>query len=212
MKKAAGAHASGNARKSAVRRGPQPSKKKPARKRAGEPARVPAPTLLYRGKHLQLVSQDGWEACERVKATGVVTIVAVTPDDRLLLTEQFRIPVGKRVIEMPAGLAGDVAGEEHEALAAAARRELLEETGYDADAMEFLTAGPSSAGLTSEVITFFRAVGVRKAGPGGGDGTENIVLHEVPVTKIRAWLRARETAGLLVDPKVYTGLLFLQDR
>lgn len=159
-----------------------------------------------------MVSHGGWEACERVKAAGVVTIVAVTRDNRLVLTEQFRPPVGRRVIEMPAGLAGDVAGEEHEALAEAARRELLEETGCSADAMEFLTAGPSSAGLTSEVITFFRAVGVRKTGPGGGDGSESIVLHEVPLAGIRGWLRDREADGLLVDPKVYAGLLFLQDK
>ncbi|MCC7421233.1 MAG: NUDIX hydrolase [Planctomycetaceae bacterium] len=147
--------------------------------------------------------------CERVDTTGVVTIIAVTADRRLLLTEQFRPPVRRRVIEMPAGLAGDVAGQEHEDLAVAARRELLEETGYECERMDFVAEGPSSSGLTSEIVTFFRATGLRWVGPGGGDGSEDIQLHSIPLSWIRGWLRERETAGILVDPKVYAGLYFL---
>lgn len=165
--------------------------------------------VLFRGQHLQLLSRNGWEMCERVNTTGVVTIVAVTADRRLLLTEQFRPPLRRRVIEMPAGLAGDISGQENEGLAVAARRELLEETGYECERMDFLAEGPSSSGLTSEIITFFRATGLRWVGPGGGDGTEDIQLHSIPLSWIRGWLRERETAGILVDPKVYAGLYFL---
>ena len=53
-----------------------------------------------------------------------VGIVAVTSDGRLLLVEQFRIPVGKNVIELPAGLVGDLPGQEEESLKLAAQREL----------------------------------------------------------------------------------------
>src|SRR5262245_60504288 len=114
MKKVSKGQPSANTRKPPATRARRPARRKtPAAKRSKKPAPAPAPTLLYRGKHLQMVSHCGWEACERVKATGVVTIVAVTNDGRLILTEQFRPPVGRRVIEMPAGLAGDIAGEEH---------------------------------------------------------------------------------------------------
>jgi ADP-ribose pyrophosphatase len=140
---------------------------------------------------------------------GVAVIVAVTREDRLLLVEQYRRPVGGRVLELPAGLAGDVAGQESEDLAAAARRELLEETGYEADVMTSLAEGPPSVGVTSEVVTFFRAEGLRKTGPGGGDGTESIVVHEVPLHEVDVFLLRRIATGLLVDPKIYAGLYLL---
>ncbi len=90
-------------------------------------------TTLHQGKHLRMRRRGSWEFAERCTASGVVTIVPVTVDDQLLFTEQFRSPVGKPVIEFPAGLAGDIRGAEQESLMGAARRELLEETGYEAD-------------------------------------------------------------------------------
>lgn len=163
-------------------------------------------TVLAAGRHLRFVVEEGWEYVERPRVSGIAVIVAVTREDRLLLVEQYRRPVGGRVLELPAGLAGDVAGHEGEDLADAARRELLEETGYEAGTMTPLAQGPPSVGVTSEVVTFFRAEGLRKAGPGGGDGTEAIVVHEVPSREVDAFLRSRAAGGLLVDPKVYAGL------
>ena len=81
-------------------------------------------------RHLQLVRRGGWEYVERPNVTGIVVIVPVTRDGELVLIEQYRVPVDRPVIELPAGLAGDVPGTEGERLEAAARRELLEETGY----------------------------------------------------------------------------------
>ena len=155
---------------------------------------------------MRLVDEGGWEYVERNAATGIVVIVAVTSDDRLLLVEQFRPPVAARVLELPAGLAGDVAGHEQEALASAARRELLEETGYEATEWTLLGQGPPSAGLSSEVVSFFRASGLRRAGPGGGDENEAITLHEVSLSSLDGWLRERSQAGILVDPKIHAGL------
>lgn len=162
--------------------------------------------VLAAGRHLRFVVEEGWEYVERPGVSGIAVIVAVTRDDRLLLVEQYRRPVGGRVLELPAGLAGDVAGHEAEDLADAARRELLEETGYEAEVMQPLAQGPPSVGVTSEVVTFFRAKGLRKAGPGGGDGSESIVVHEVPSSEVDAFLRRHAAAGLQVDPKVYAGL------
>ena len=167
-------------------------------------------TEIGRGRFIRLVRRGGWEWAERTNASGIVVIVAVTPDDKVLLVEQHRVPVGGPVIELPAGLAGDIAGEEDEDLSVAANRELEEETGWRAERLERLTAGPVSAGMTSEVLTFYRAHGLQRVGDGGGDPSEDIVVHEVPLTEVHGWLEARAAAGVMADPKVYAGLYFLQ--
>jgi ADP-ribose pyrophosphatase len=165
-------------------------------------------TVVADGKHIQLVRRGSWEFAKRKGVSGIVGIVAVTDDGKLVLVEQDRPPVGKRVIELPAGLAGDAKGHESEDLADAARRELLEETGYSARSMERLAAGAASAGMTDEVITLFRATGLAKTGDGKGDGSEDITVHEVPLDGITNWLAAREREGKLIDLKVYCGLYF----
>src|SRR5262245_16597959 len=111
--------------------------------------------ILSEGKYIRLVRRGTWDFVQRRGISGVVAIVAVTDAGELVLVEQFRPPVNKRVIEVPAGLAGDIAGQEHEALTEAARRELLEETGYEARSMRYLAEGVASAGLTDETITLF---------------------------------------------------------
>jgi ADP-ribose pyrophosphatase len=110
------------------------------------------------------------------------------------------------VIELPAGLAGDVPGEEDEALEAAARRELLEETGYQAKEMVRLFHGPPSAGITSEELTFFLAEGVERVAAGGGDPSEDITVHAVPLDTVADWLEEQARLGKRVDVKVYAGL------
>ena len=164
--------------------------------------------IIHDGKHIQVVSRGKWEFVERKNVTGIVAIFAVTEENKLVLVEQFRPPVGKFVIELPAGLAGDVAGQENEELATAARRELLEETGYEASEMLYLADGAASAGLSSEVITLFRAKGLKKTGPGAGDGSEEITLHEVPLNEVFQWLNEKRREGKLIDLKVYSGLCF----
>jgi ADP-ribose pyrophosphatase len=167
---------------------------------------------LGAGRFLRLVAADRWEYIERINASGVAAVAAVTEDGRLVIVEQHRLPVGGPVIELPAGLCGDDAGASQESLAEAACRELLEETGYEVpggpERLEHLFTVPSSAGLTSEVVTIFGARGVRKVAEGGGVDGENIVVHAPPVGEVAAWLVARSRAGVLVDPKVFMGLDF----
>lgn len=163
---------------------------------------------LHAGRHLRLVVRNGWEFVERPGIRGIVLVVAVTPEDRLLLVEQRREPVDANVLELPAGLAGDAESPPDEPLEEAARRELVEETGWDAKAMERLTSGPPSAGVTSEVITFFRARGLSRVGAGGGVEGEAITVHEVPLAAAEELLREREAGGTLIDPKVWAGLWF----
>ncbi len=168
--------------------------------------------VMAAGKYLRLVKRGHWEYADRHTCTGAVAIIAITDDRRLLLVEQFRIPLSKNVIELPAGLVGDLPGEQQEDLAVAARRELIEETGFEAAEMQWLAAGPSSAGLTSEVVDFFLATKLRQVGDGGGDHHENIVVHHVPLVYVPQWLAERSASGKLIDPKVYAGLFLVRDR
>lgn len=166
--------------------------------------------IVYPGNHVRLIACGHWEYAERTKASAGIVILAVTPENELLLTEQFRIPVEGNVIELPAGLAGDTdkfAGEEFEI---AARRELLEETGYEAGHWEQLTnPGPPSAGLSNEMVVIFRATNLKKISSGGGEEHEKIQVHSVPLANLTHWLKQREDAGVLIDPKIYAGLYFL---
>ncbi len=165
---------------------------------------------LNHGNFLRFVARNGWEFVERCNCTGVVVVIAMTDKGNVLLTEQYRVPVGKSVIEFPAGLVGDSVANKSENMKKGALRELLEETGYRARSMTPLITGPTSAGLTSEIVTFLRARGLEKVSAGLGDGTESIRVHEVPLKAIHAWLAAKIAAGKLVDPKVYAGLYFLK--
>ncbi len=163
--------------------------------------------VLGAGRFLRLVRRDGWEWAERVNARGVVVVVARTPESRVLMVEQYRPPVGARVLELPAGLAGDEAAGE--SLSDAAARELEEETGWRAGRIEPLPGGPGSAGMSSEVLSLFLATELQRIGPGGGVGNEAIVVHEVPQARVPDFVAERAAEGVMTDPKVFAGLFWL---
>jgi len=165
-------------------------------------------TTLYEGKWLRLQARGHWEYAERTNAGGMaVIIIAATPDDKLVLVEQFRIPVDGKTIEMPAGIVGDVhAGE---SLELAAERELLEETGWKAAKIEVLMIGPTSSGMSNERIAFVRATGLTRVHAGGGDETENIIVHEIPIADAPKWFAQKMAEGFAMDPKLWAGLWLL---
>jgi ADP-ribose pyrophosphatase len=165
--------------------------------------------VLSEGKYLRLVAQSGWEWVERVNASGAAVIAALTKDERLILVEQYRIPMQCRVVDLPAGLVGDDPGAAGESMIDAARRELLEETGYEGNDWHFAVSGPASPGLATEIYSLFIARGVTKTGPGGGDSRENIEVYAVPLPKVDRWLDDKRQSGVLVDPKIYLGRSFL---
>lgn len=165
--------------------------------------------VLGQGRFLRLVRRQNWEFIERTKPVRAAFIAAMTDTGCLILTKEYRIPVGKTCVGFPAGLIGDMAGQENESVEDAVKRELLEEAGFEAARVSFLTEGPSSAGQTEEVIAIVLADGLKKVGAGGGLEGEHILVHEVPLPEVHDWLEARVREGCIVDPKVYTGLYFI---
>ncbi len=164
----------------------------------------------YAGKYLNLLERDGWEFVSRSNASGVVVLVPVTNEGEIVLVEQFRKPVGKNVIELPAGLVGDHEDPD-ESILKAARRELKEETGFEATALDLLMECPSSAGMSDEIVSFVLARGLRRVGPGGGDDSENIQVHIIPLEEVDHWLREQQATGKPMDPKIYAALYWLME-
>jgi ADP-ribose pyrophosphatase len=163
---------------------------------------------IFEGKHVLVLERDGWEFVERKKGKSAVVILAVTDDDRVILVEQFRRPVNARVIDFPAGLVGDEDG--HDDPDETARRELEEETGYVCKRAERLTAGPTSPGITSETVAFYRATGLSQRGAGGGVGGEDITVHRVPRGEVVEWLKRKAGEGVMIDVKIWAGLWWVE--
>jgi ADP-ribose pyrophosphatase len=170
----------------------------------------PKGEVVWSGRFLDVMRINRWECVRRKNITGIVGIVPVTGDGKLVLLEQFRPPVGGKVMELPAGLVGDIPGKRSEPLEEAARRELHEETGYEAGRLEVLFEGCVTPGLCDEQITFFLATELRKTAAGGGDETEDILVHEVPLGVVKEFLDEQRQKGILIDLKIYSALYFLQ--
>jgi ADP-ribose pyrophosphatase len=162
---------------------------------------------FIRGVLIKYIDSSGaireWESFERVNCKGIVAVVPVTDNEEVLLIRQFRPPVNGYVIEFPAGL-----NDKGDTLEEAARRELLEETGYTAKKMVFLTEGPLSSGASGEILTAYLANGLEFKGVGKRDETEDIELLKVPIKEVESRLSALRSEGNYVDLKIF-GLIEL---
>jgi ADP-ribose pyrophosphatase len=154
---------------------------------------------MWEGRFIAVKQEGTWEYVERRGDLGAAVIVAVDGED-VILVEQFRVPAGRRCLELPAGLVGD--DQAGETIVEAARRELEEETGYHAETVEDLGEFLSSPGMTSERFTIIRATGLTRIGEGGGEGDEDITVHRVALTKLPGFVRERRAAGLGIDAKL----------
>ena len=171
------------------------------------------PKTIGEGKFIRFLKVGSWEFVQRSNCQGIVIIIAMTSDGKVILTEQFRPPVMKKVIEFPAGLVSDVGPNgprKNESIFTAAKREFFEETGYCAGKMTRIMDGPVSSGLTSDMVTIVMASNLEKTGEGGGDENEQIKVREVPLVKVDSWLKQKQKKGFLVDPKIYAGLYWLK--
>ncbi|MFT7625048.1 MAG: ADP-ribose pyrophosphatase [Myxococcota bacterium] len=165
--------------------------------------------VLHEGRFMRLMRRGRWEYGERTNSPGAVLIAALTDAGDVLLIEQLRVPLQARCIELPAGIAGDLPGQWDEAFEVAARRELLEETGYEAAEWTLVASAAANPGMDAEKLHFFVARGLTRVGEGGGDETENITVHEVALDQIHVWLDARRAEGAMVAQNVYAGLYWL---
>ncbi len=167
---------------------------------------MPVPEILLETQWLGLYRIGNWDFVRRPNAEACVGILAITPAEEIILVEQFRIPMQRRVIEIPAGLVGDEPEFAGESLAETARRELLEETGYRAGSIHQLIATPTSAGMSSEFTYLFHATDLVRETEGGGVAGEAITVHHVPLAELRSWLATQEADGKLVDFKIHSAL------
>ena len=158
--------------------------------------------VAWQGKWITAKRRGKWEYVARARGIRAAAIVAIDADGHVLLVDQYRVPLGKRCLELPAGLIGDEAGHEDDSPFDAARRELLEETGYDCAAIEDLGEYHSSPGLVSESFPLVRATGLTRVGEGGGLADEDILVHRVPRAEIAAFVAAKRAEGLAIDVKL----------
>jgi ADP-ribose pyrophosphatase len=161
---------------------------------------------LFASRWLVLHKIGHWEFVKRPNSNAAVGILAITDDDEILLVEQYRIPLQCHVIEIPAGLVGDEPEFAGESLEETARRELLEETGYEAASMVALLKSPTSAGMTSEMTHIYQAGNLRHAHSGGGVGSEKITVHKIPLPQLRIWLEIQQQNDRLIDFKIHAAL------
>lgn len=170
------------------------------------PSRMSDEITLYESKWLGLYRSGRWDYVRRPNSDACVGVLAVTGRNEVVLIEQFRIPVQKRVIEIPAGLVGDEPEHKGEDLSETARRELLEETGYRAESVVPLLSSPTSPGMTPEITHLFHATGLTAESEGGGIAGEDITVHIVPLEGLRAFLSAKEAEGAVLDFKIHAAL------
>lgn len=162
--------------------------------------------ILYTGDWLSFNKRGTFEFVTRNSDVQSAIIIAVNAQKKLVLVEQYRASLDAYTLELPAGLIGDEADFVGEVAHDAAMRELLEETGYQAQHMEKITHGPISSGMSNEIMHFFVAHNIEKVGPGGGDASENITVHEVPLDDVPSTLHAMQKEGMHIDPKIFIGL------
>lgn len=159
--------------------------------------------IVWQGKFVTAKVKGKWEYVSRSRGIRAAVILAIDEADHVILVEQFRVPLGKVCVELPAGLIGD-GDDVAEAPEMAAARELEEETGYRAERMETIGEFWSSPGMVSESFTLLRAHGLTKVGPGGGTPGENITVHRVPLAGLEAFIADRRALGDAIDVKMLT--------
>ena len=153
----------------------------------------------WEGCFIAVKTQGKWEYVSRTRGIQAAVILAIDAGE-VILVEQFRVPLGQRCLELPAGLVGDE--EEGEAVETSAARELEEETGYRPASVESLGFFHASPGMVTEGFTLVRAQGLERVGPGGGEGDEDITVHRVPLTDIPDFVAAKRAEGVAIDVKL----------
>ncbi len=137
---------------------------------------------------------------EYIEHPGAVTIVAILDSGELLMERQFRYPVGRELVELPAGKI-----DPGEAGRATAERELAEETGYVAREWRYLAAFHPVVGYSDERIELWLARGLEHRGR-KLDAEEFLETFPVALATALDWVRE----GRITDAKTIVGLLWAE--
>jgi ADP-ribose pyrophosphatase len=163
--------------------------------------------IVWQGRFITAKVNGQWEYVSRARGIKAAVILAID-DGHVLLVEQYRVPLGRMCLELPAGLVGDERADEPVEIAAA--RELEEETGYSAARIETLGEFHSSPGMVSESFTMIRAHGLTRIGAGGGVEGEDIIVHRVSLDQVSAFIAAKRREGCAIDAKLLILLVDLK--
>ena len=155
--------------------------------------------IVWQGQFITAKTQGQWEYVSRARGIKAAVILAIDAG-HVLLVEQFRVPLGRNCLELPAGLIGDE--DASEAVEIAAARELEEECGYRAGRVEVIGEFYSSPGMVSESFFFVRAHDLLKVSDGGGVEGEDITVHRVALEKLAAFMEAKRAEGCAMDAKL----------
>ncbi len=150
--------------------------------------------LSYRNSRGDVIP---WEAFQRVDVKGIVAVVPFTREGDVILIKQFRPPVNSYVIEFPAGL-----NDRDEPLEDVARRELREETGYQAERLEVIAEGPLSSGASTEILTVYLAEDVVYRGGQRLDTVEEIEVIRLPSEGFYEGLLSLQDDDTYIDLKI----------
>ena len=157
---------------------------------------------MWEGRFITAVRDGRWEYVRRARGIRAVVILAETDGGDILLVEQHRVPIGRRCLELPAGLIGDEDGGDDDTPEAAAVRELIEETGYRPERIERLGDFYSSPGMVAEGFTLVRASGLTRVGDGGGTDGEDIIVHHVARDAIADFVATKRGEGVGIDVRL----------
>ena len=158
------------------------------------------PEIMWEGRFISAVREGHWEYVRRTRGISAAVILAETDEGGIILVEQDRIPIGRRCLELPAGLIGDDDCDDNVEKAAA--RELEEETGYRAAHIQPLGEYYSSPGMVAESFTLVRATGLTKVGDGGGVEGEEIIVHHVPRADVVSFIEEKRDEGVAIDVRL----------
>lgn len=167
-----------------------------------DPAGLLERETVFEGKVWDVVRDrvrfgDGELVREYVRHTGAVAVLAVDEEDRVLLINQYRQPIGSRDWEIPAGLL-DVEGEEP---LAAAKRELAEEADLAADEWSDPLTFHTTPGGSDEVLHVFRARGLRTL--------DRFARTDEEAEIVVRWAPLDEVVDAVLEGRLHNGILMI---
>jgi ADP-ribose pyrophosphatase len=155
--------------------------------------------IEWAGRFIEAKRRGRWEYAGRARGIRAAVILALDAGD-VILVEQYRVPLGRFRRALPAGLIGDESAGE--SAIDSARRELEEETGYQAAQWQELGEFYSSPGMLEESFTLLKATGLTQVGDGGGTHEEGIVVHRVAIDRMAETIAAHRAKGHAIDMKL----------